>query len=305
MGKSSPHVFFVWKEIQAPAEPLGGEGARSPPPPSCPHHLAQPVETARTYPVPGVPASPCIAALPAIPPVCHLSIQAHEPGSETPAFESSRGGAGPSLPPLVSVHSGESLGAAAADGAGSAVKTPRGVPCGWKWSPFAGSYSLEGRSQRPTVWGWESQKVSLRSCDLCPTGAYGGTGRRAEGFPEPSTRRVSAMGSPLPFPKLPLLAPLSAKVKMQIQLHRMAGRLWEGPQYYTYVGDFLDLGYLFQVQRPPGSNPAPGFLCSRPTGRSLGEAGAAARCGGSQSTQGPASGSAPLSSSGFHFKVLL
>lgn len=32
MGKSSPHVFFVWKEIQAPAEPLGGEGARSPPP---------------------------------------------------------------------------------------------------------------------------------------------------------------------------------------------------------------------------------------------------------------------------------
>lgn len=96
MGKSSPHVSSVWKEIQAPAESLGGEGARSLPlPSSCLHHLAQPVEAGWACPVPGVPASPCTAASPAIPPAHHLSIQAHEPGSETPAFEPSWGGASP------------------------------------------------------------------------------------------------------------------------------------------------------------------------------------------------------------------
>lgn len=65
----------------------------------------------------------------------------------------------PCTPPLVSVHSGEPLGAAAADGAGSVLKTPRGVPRGWKWTPFAGSYSLEGRSQRATVWGWRARRA--------------------------------------------------------------------------------------------------------------------------------------------------
>lgn len=72
--------------------------------------------------------------------------------------------------------------------------SPRGVPCGWKWSRFAGRYSLEGRSQRPTVWGWENRRA-LRSCDLCPTGADGEQAGEQRGFLESSTRRVCQLGA--------------------------------------------------------------------------------------------------------------
>lgn len=56
-----------------------------------------------------------------------------------------------------------------------------------------------------------------------PTGADGGTGGEQKGFPEPSTERVSAIGSPLPFPKLPLWAPLSAKSRC-----RPSSTEWQG-----------------------------------------------------------------------------
>lgn len=90
---------FVWKEIQAPAEPLGGgreeRGSLSSPPlPSGPAGG----NGGGWACVPRALASPHGAASPTIPPARHLSIRAHKPGSETPASESSWGGGVP-LPP--------------------------------------------------------------------------------------------------------------------------------------------------------------------------------------------------------------
>lgn len=69
------------------------------PPLGCPLHLAQPVEegSGRAR-VPRELAALCGAASPAISRAHHLSIHAHKPGSEPPAFESSTGGGMP-LPP--------------------------------------------------------------------------------------------------------------------------------------------------------------------------------------------------------------
>lgn len=123
--------------------------------------------------MPRVPASPRGAASPAIPLARHLSIHAHKPGSETPVFESLRVGVG--SVPLPPSYSGEPLGAGFSRWSWGVwlkpqMESPEGgtgfhllEAAAWR----AEVMPEEGKCQRPTVWGWESKKVSLRLCDVC------------------------------------------------------------------------------------------------------------------------------------------
>lgn len=107
----------VWKEIQAPAESLGGEGQRALPS-AAPLHLAQLVEEGMGVPM-GPGSWPLCAELPHQPSLQLIISPSMRTSLEVNLLPLNLPGEGacPCLPPFVSIHSGEHLGTTVADGA--------------------------------------------------------------------------------------------------------------------------------------------------------------------------------------------